>query len=440
MASAKDPKDETKVLVSNLTHRTLEGPASSDETERFAAQLIERLPNMTGWESSIAILGIRDEWVLAKAVASPAWHANLSHAFVARMAVYGISDRAARVKGLTGIIKYSPTDAYIPTLLRIINEIDKLSDDIQCAMAIIDISPYLREQDRQYVIEIAERIKNRRLRDVAVESALQSDTHADRSLAPSADPIGRNRTSKKAPRRKIDTNKQRTLMEKWAIEVARIRWTDQVARNISRDTVQLEQKTSLNSDLIKGVTADAAFKQLLDRAIDDSGVVEAAKMIIGRASPEDRALIAGMALPEHQDVFEAITLAKQEFAARRAEFAKPPPPSLSAQQIAAIKKRAKERPWSKRGDDTRNPFEWVRDNYKEWVGKGLLQSHLTADRVLHSAFSKRVSRERLPDWLDVPNESDAAIRQIRDPGEQLRSLVSRYLFAARMRRFRSLKS
>src|ERR1700733_15402262 len=76
-----------------------------------------------------------------------------------------------------------------------------------------------------------------------------------------------------------------------------------------------------------------------------SEVLEAARMIIGRASPEDRALIAGMALPGHEDVFEAITLAEKEFADRRADFSKPALPILSAKQITAMGKRAKEWPW-----------------------------------------------------------------------------------------------
>jgi tetratricopeptide (TPR) repeat protein len=102
----------------------------------------------------------------------------------------------------------------------------------------------------------------------------------------------------------------------------------------------------------------------LDSTRKEVGILEAAKQLIERASPEDRALIAGMALPEHQDIFEAIAKAKQEFAQRRADFAKTPLPKLSPTQISAIKKRAKDRPWAKRADNRRGPFEWVRDNYK----------------------------------------------------------------------------
>jgi hypothetical protein len=191
---------------------------------------------------------------------------------------------------------------------------------------------------------------------------------------------------------------------------------------------------------IKGKkTDDAKWSKLLDQIQNEIGLVEAANLILGRASPEDRALIASMALPEHEDIFQAIAAAKKEFVERRCDFSKPPLPKLSAKQIVAIKKRAKEQPWAERkDDDKRNPFEWVRDTYRPWAGKGLLQSHLAADQELYGAFSRRVLRKRLPDWLDVPNESDAIMRQIADPAEQLRTLISRHLQVTRARLIRSL--
>jgi hypothetical protein len=177
-------------------------------------------------------------------------------------------------------------------------------------------------------------------------------------------------------------------------------------------------------------TDDAKWSKILDQLQSEIGLVETARMIIGRASLDDRALIAGMALPEHNDVFQAIRLAKQEFAERRAEFSKPPLPKLTAAQIAAVKKRAKNRPWADRGDDGRNSFEWVRDNYSEWAGEGLLQSHLTADPALYMAFAKQAKRTGLPDWLDVPTEGDAFMRRLANPLKQMKALVSRSLQAA----------
>lgn len=115
---------------------------------------------------------------------------------------------------------------------------------------------------------------------------------------------------------------------------------------------------------------------------------------------------------------------------------KPPPPKLSQRQLTAIKKRARERPWSKRPRHRMSAFEWVRDNYAEWI-PGLLQSHLKADPALYGAFSARVSREGLPDWLDVPSEPDARLRQISDPAERQELLMSREFTKRRIRRLRT---
>lgn len=88
---------------------------------------------------------------------------------------------------------------------------------------------------------------------------------------------------------------------------------------------------------------------------------------------------------------------------------RPPLPELSAAQLEAIRQRARKAPWNERGDDKRSPFEWVRDNYGEWI-PGILQSHLKADPSLYRAFARRVSRKGLPEWLDVPTEDDARLR------------------------------
>lgn len=114
----------------------------------------------------------------------------------------------------------------------------------------------------------------------------------------------------------------------------------------------------------------------------------------------------------------------------------PPIPALSDAQLAAIRQRAVDRPWEKRGDDPRTPFEWVRDNYKEWI-PGLLQSHLKVDRLLYGAFTQQVHRSNgLPSWLDVPTEPDARIRNIIDPEERRRALALRTWHRERGRRWR----
>jgi tetratricopeptide (TPR) repeat protein len=112
-------------------------------------------------------------------------------------------------------------------------------------------------------------------------------------------------------------------------------------------------------------------------------------------------------------------LTKKRPRRREVEQTKPPLPVLTEKQIAAIARRAKQRPWSKRPTHRMSAFEWVRDNFGEWI-PGLLQSHLKVDPQLYSAFTARVSREGLPDWLDVPSENEARLRNLEDPVERER--------------------
>ena len=118
------------------------------------------------------------------------------------------------------------------------------------------------------------------------------------------------------------------------------------------------------------------------------------------------------------------------------EVTGPPVPSLSDDQVEAIKERARNRPWSGRGPNPPTPFEWVRDNYREWI-PGLLQSHLQYDPQLYSAFSQRVRREGLPAWLDVPTEPDAKLRNTTDPDERRQLLEMRRASAERARQRRA---
>jgi hypothetical protein len=105
---------------------------------------------------------------------------------------------------------------------------------------------------------------------------------------------------------------------------------------------------------------------------------------------------------------------------------KPPLPDLTAEQIEAVKQRGKECPWSGRRRTRMNTFEWVRDNYKEWAGKGLLQAHIkAADPELYVTFSKQMERKGLPDWLDVPSEDEAKLRKVTDPQKREALLTSR---------------
>ena len=120
------------------------------------------------------------------------------------------------------------------------------------------------------------------------------------------------------------------------------------------------------------------------------------------------------------------------------EAVRAPLPQLTPAQIEAVRVRGRERPWSSRDGYRMSPFEWVRDTYREWI-PGLLQSHLKiADPALYAAFAKRVSREGgRPQWLDVPSEPEANLRNDTDPEMRAQRLAVRNYVRGRRRVARS---
>jgi len=228
---------------------------------------------------------------------------------------------------------------------------------------------------------------------------------------------------------------------------------------------QLEAKPQQRDSLNRRESLKDAKKSVfdLDKTADQAAILEAARQLIELASPETCAFIAGMALdaqrrPRVLKPTFAQSLIEIEWDRALAQFApslteqqrleiwtqakavtKPPIPKLAIDQIAAIRRRAKARPWSGRARPRMSALEWVRDNYAEWI-PGLLQHHLKFDSVqLYDAFSKRVGREGgLPDWLDVPTEDEAELRKINDPLERAKVLAVRRLNRERMRGVRSL--
>jgi hypothetical protein len=147
------------------------------------------------------------------------------------------------------------------------------------------------------------------------------------------------------------------------------------------------------------------------------------------------------------EIARVIALAKGEVALRQDA---PPPelsdanlgpalPELSEEAIAAIKARAKACPWSERApSDKRNAFEWVRDNYGEWI-PGLLQSHLrNVDLPLWQSFQTRLNRDGLPQWLDVPSQKKARERAA-SPELRSKILASREITKLAMRNLRRAK-
>lgn len=113
-------------------------------------------------------------------------------------------------------------------------------------------------------------------------------------------------------------------------------------------------------------------------------------------------------------------------------------PELTGAQVEAIGRQAKAHPWSERGNDDRTPFEWVRDNYGEWI-PGLLQSHLQVDMPLYHAFAQAVRRKGLPEWLDVPSGAESRLRSIASPEDRDKTKAIRDWQAAKKRTLRAKK-
>jgi hypothetical protein len=131
--------------------------------------------------------------------------------------------------------------------------------------------------------------------------------------------------------------------------------------------------------------------------------------------------------PDLAAEIDALVMARTEVASHAAKTpVKPPLPQLAPKQIQAVLKRGEKRPWSARADDDRrSPFEWIRDNYSEWI-PGLLQSHLrSADFKLWQALQSRISGDGMPDWLDLPSKKEAHDRAIIDPEKKARLIMRR---------------
>lgn len=174
--------------------------------------------------------------------------------------------------------------------------------------------------------------------------------------------------------------------------------------------------------------------------IDKWGIDAVQNEILKRKLPEQVQNIWRAEYGNLSFYFDAISCAAAELRDKSHIYARPPLPKLSREQLLLVHRRAEERPWDNRGNYSGGPFEWVRDNYEEWAGNGLLQSHLKCDKKLYFTFSKAVQRKGLPDWLDVPNTSDSLMRLARTPDEQLKILVTRHLLASMTRVVRSLVS
>jgi hypothetical protein len=128
--------------------------------------------------------------------------------------------------------------------------------------------------------------------------------------------------------------------------------------------------------------------------------------------------------PEAQAIFELLRPVRPTAQPNEDEEGAAPFPQLSDLQVAGVMQRGKERSWDtrrERGVPWRSDvFEYIRDNYVEWI-PGLTSEHLkAADGVLWAQFMKRKSADGLPPWLDVPTEAEARMRRLPDAAHRLR--------------------
>lgn len=143
---------------------------------------------------------------------------------------------------------------------------------------------------------------------------------------------------------------------------------------------------------------DATREQLLERLIVEVGISRIADFIIEKASLDESAHIVSMVGVRLANLVPAQT-------SLNSSSARPTRPALiSYDQMAAIEARAVERPWRLRPKSLwkSSPYEWIQENYGEWVGKGLRLSHLAVDPSLYQALRTWRSHHPVPPELDLP--------------------------------------
>jgi hypothetical protein len=204
-----------------------------------------------------------------------------------------------------------------------------------------------------------------------------------------------------------------------------------------------EHPALLNVDKIDALLA--AFSEISNRLVDLSQAIgesvpgreESDATLIGQASGLrdvskqliDRiSAIEGIAVEDLQQAVGALACGVRarrhlsgEAFARPANALRPPVRELTSEEIEGVIAREKEKPWNERPQRYTSPFEWVRDNYGQFI-PGLRTSHLKiASPQLYNAFCRRVSREGRPEWLDVPSDKEHHLRKIAfsDPVQRL---------------------
>lgn len=75
--------------------------------------------------------------------------------------------------------------------------------------------------------------------------------------------------------------------------------------------------------------------------------------------------------------------------------------------------------YQKRKDKSERPCEFIIRVYKQWHGVGLARHHLLElDKPLYHALCCWLSKNEIPDWLDLPTKKEVNDRELRELGLQ----------------------
>lgn len=85
-------------------------------------------------------------------------------------------------------------------------------------------------------------------------------------------------------------------------------------------------------------------------------------------------------------------------------------------------------------------FDYLREVYGPWLGKGLTRADLKdVDEPLWWAINNRLRNAEMPEDINLPKDADAQLLSIDDPVKQAALLKARELNRARMQLVRSMK-
>jgi tetratricopeptide (TPR) repeat protein len=116
-----------------------------------------------------------------------------------------------------------------------------------------------------------------------------------------------------------------------------------------------------------------------------------------------------------------------------------PFPLMSDADLASFKKHAKNNQWNDRQKRDwpyhTNAFKYLHVTYEYWIGRGLTREHFrTADPPFYAHLNSKISKEGMPEWLDVPSGPEARARAITDPTERVELEIARKVQRARQRK------